>query len=181
MKFTLITSVILSSLLIFTSIAEANDEIQKTKQLSVGFGSYALVIDQDNFGKDEFLGHSLSMTYAFSDSMSMNIQSYTLEHDDYSYIEISGFDMSVYYGTGLISKGFKAYIGVGLYNETREFENIDEDFSGVQLSGGFGYSWNKISLGLLIGVRSTEDYKDLTNDVGEIIAISSSMVLEYRF
>ncbi|NQZ23367.1 MAG: hypothetical protein HRT53_15105 [Colwellia sp.] len=45
--------------------------------------------------------------------MSINIQSYTLEHDDYSAIEISGFDTSVFYGTGLASKGIKAYIRVG--------------------------------------------------------------------
>lgn len=181
MKITLITSLILTSLFTFSNIAEANEERQKTTQLSVGIGSYALVIDHDNLGEDDFLGHSLSVTYAFSDSMSINIQYYTLEHDDYSDIEVSGFDTSVFYGTGLASKGFKAYIGVGLYSETREFENVEKDFSGAQLSGGFGYSWNKISLGLLIGVRSTEDYHDLTNDGDDITAISSSLVLEYKF
>jgi len=181
MKLTLTTSVILSALFTFSSTAEANDDFQNTNKFSVGVGSYALTIDHDNVGENEFLGHSLSMTYAISDSMSMNIQSYAIAHDDYSDIEISGFDMSVLYGTGLASKGFKAYIGVGFYSETREFDRAEEDFSGVQLSGGFGYSWNKISLGLLIGARSTEDYKDLANNGEDTTVISSSLVLEYRF
>jgi len=181
MKITLITSSIIIAALTFSNIAAANDSSKKTKQLSVGIGSYALMIDQDKLGEEDFSGNSLSITYAFSDKMAMNIQPYSLEHDDASDIEISGFDMSVYYGTGLASKGFKAYIGVGLYNETRKFESVEEDFSGVQLSTGFGYSWNKISLGLHIGIRSTDDYEELANNDDKITAISSSLVLEYRF
>jgi hypothetical protein len=181
MKIKLITCVIIASLITFSNTVEANKDIQKAKQLSVGVGTYALVIDHDNSGEDEFLGHSLSVTYAFSDNMSMNIQTYALEHDDHSNVEIEGFDMSVFYGTGLVSKGFKSYIGIGLYSETLQFENTEKDLSGVQLSGGVGYSWNKISFGFLIGIRSTEDYEDLANDGSDITAISSSLVLEYKF
>ncbi len=181
MKLTIITSAILTSSLIFSNIVLANDDIQVEKQWSVGVGSYALVLEHDELGDDDFSGGALSVTYVFSNKLSINGQIYALEHDDVSAVEVSGFDMSVLYGTGLASEGFKAYIGVGLYNETFEFESFEEDFSGVQISGGFGYNWDSVSLDLSLGIRSVGDYEDLADDGEDIIVVSSSLVLAYRF
>jgi len=181
MKNTLITSAILSTSLIFSTATLAEENSQPMKQWSIGGGTYALIIDHDELGEDDFSGFTLSSTYAVSDSFSINGQYYSLEHNDVSDLDVSGVDISAYYGTGLASKGFKAYIGAGLYSETLDFEGMEEDFSGAQLRGGFGYNWEAISLDLSVGIRSTGDYEDFADDGADMSAISSSLVLAFRF
>jgi hypothetical protein len=177
----LITAVILTSSLIFSNTTYADENAQPIKHWSIGGGTYALIIDHEELGDDDFTGFTLSSTYAVSDSFSINGQYYSLEHNDFSYLDVSGVDISAYYGTGLSSKGFKAYVGAGVYSETLDLEGMEEDFSGVQLRGGFGYNWEAISLDLSVGIRSTGDYEDLADDGADMSAVSSALVLAFRF
>jgi len=181
MKNTLLTSAILTSSLIFSNTTYADENAQPIKHWSIGGGTYALIIDHEELGDDDFAGFTLSSTYAVSDSFSINGQYYSLEHNDFSYLDVSGVDISAYYGTGLSSKGFKAYVGAGVYSETLDLEGMEEDFSGVQLRGGFGYNWEAISLDLSVGIRSTGDYEDLADDGADMSAVSSALVLAFRF
>mgnify|MGYP005991696981 CR=1 FL=1 len=190
MKNLLITSTILATLLSSTfAYAESVETVetaetnanQADKQWSVGIGSYALVIDDEDYGDDEFTGLTLSSTYAFSDEFAMRGSYYSLEHDDWSALEVTGFDIVGYWGTGLMSEGFKAYIGGGVYHESLEVENVDESFSGAQLNGGIGYNWESVALDLSLGIRTVGDYEDFADDNADLTAVTSSLTISYRF
>ncbi len=183
MKNLLITSAIFASSLIFSNVTSAEGNSQPMKQWSVGAGTYAVALGWEDSENDSFGGGALSATYAFNDNFAIRGNLYSLEHDDYSDAELTGFELSAFYGTGLATKGFKAYVGGGLYSETLEFNNVDfdESFSGAQISGGFGYNWESVSLDFFIALRSTGDYEDLADDGDEVSAASGSLVLAYRF
>ncbi len=184
MKRTTITTAILSSTLLFSTLlsAEEVNKVDETlKQWSVGVSSYVISIDDADYGDDTFEGYSFSAGYAFSDSLAVRGQFYSTEHELTSDLELSGIDVNVFYGTGLATEGFKAYVGVGFYSETLKetYYEIDEDFSGVQLSGGIGYNWDSLSLELAIALRSTGDYEDLSES--DMAAAAGSLILSYRF
>ena len=181
MNKTLLNLALLAASVLVSSTAFANTE-QDNKHWQVGVGSYAVVVEADDYPDDDFTGFNLSSTYAFTDNVAIRGQYYSLEHDDESDLELSGVDILAFYGTGLLSKGFKAYVGGGFYSETMEMDGFDEDFSGAQINGGIGYNWDAVSLELSIGIRSTGDYEDLIDDSDtDVTAVSSALTVSYRF
>ncbi|KGJ92193.1 outer membrane beta-barrel protein [Thalassotalea sp. ND16A] len=183
-----ITSALLAAMaLANTAVAADTNTTQQTvndvKHWNVGVGTYALVIDDEDEGDDDFTGFGLSATYAFSDKVAIRGEYYSLEHDDESKLEVSGFDLVAYYGTNLMSPGFKAYIGGGVYSESLEYSSfdVDEDFSGVQLNGGIGYNWEMVSLDFVLGLRSVGDYEDFAGDSADLSAATSSLIISARF
>ena len=108
-----------------------------------------------------------------------------MEHDTVSAIDSTGYDLLAYYGTGLASQGFKAYIGGGLFKDTWEAIGFNKSFSGLQLGGGLGYNWDSISLELVLNIRDSSDYEDFVNNIPPptsftATAVSGSMLLSYR-
>ena len=100
-----------------TSPAFANTEHesqQSNGKFSAGVGSYALVVEADGYSEDQFAGFSVFGDYAFNDHFSLRGQYYSVEHDDFSELEASGLEANAYFGTGLASNGFKAFIGGGI-------------------------------------------------------------------
>ena len=164
-----------------TAVTQADKN--EAKHWSLGLGTYALVVDDDESIDEEFTGYTLAATYAFQNNVAVKIQYYNIEHDDFSDVDVSGYDANIYFGTGLLNDGFKAYVGGGLYNETLEIDNLDfdEDFSGLQVSGGIGYNWKRVSLELAMNIRSIEDYEDFYGADDDIIAVSSSLLFSIRF
>jgi hypothetical protein len=190
MKTNLISLAVLASTLILSNITHANENTQKNtslKQFTIGAGTYATTINIDSRYGDESLdssGLNISGSYAFSDNFSIRAGYYSLENDDFSDIESSGIDLVAYYGTGLATQGFKAYIGGGFFTDTWEAENESEDFSGLQLNGGFGYNWEVVVIDLIVGLRAADDYADVIEDAGgegEVTALSVSLLLSARF
>lgn len=181
----LLTSICISIVSLLTLSVSASE--QPIKLWSVGIGSYAAIVGVDsNYGDEdiEFDGLNISTSYAFSDNMAIRVNYFSLEHTDYSELDSSGFDILAYYGTGLATHGFKAYIGGGLFNDTWSGRNNDETFSGIQINGGVGYNWDVVSLELMLGVRSASDYADFVEDgggEGEVVAVSSSLLFSVRF
>jgi hypothetical protein len=184
----LLTSICFSAVSLLTfSISAAAESNQKVKLWNVGVGTYATTVNIDGDYSDEdieFDGLNISASYAFSDKMAIRANYFSLEDTDFSELESSGFDLLAYYGTGLATRGFKAYIGGGFFNDTWSGNYEDEKFSGIQLSGGIGYNWDVVSLELMFGVRSASDYADFVaknGGEGDIIAVSSSLILSARF
>ncbi|KGJ96390.1 hypothetical protein [Colwellia psychrerythraea] len=156
------------------------------KQVTLGVGVYSLVIADDNnyYQDDELSGFGISAMYSFNDSFAVRGQYYSLEHDSFSAIEDKGFDIVAYFGTGLATTGFKAYIGGGVFNENWKTTGFKQGFSGLQLNGGVGYSWDVIALDLVLGIREAGDYKSFSADQGITIdpsAVSSSLIISARF
>lgn len=181
MKYSLISAAIVAASLLTSNTVLAQEE-QDNKHWQVGVGTYAVVIEAEDYPDDDFTGFHLSSTYAFTDNVAVRAQYYSTEHDDESGLDLSGIDVVAFYGTGLLSKGFKAYVGGGFYRETLEIGSFDEDFSGAQINGGIGYNWDQVSLELSIGIRSTGDYEDLIDDSGtDVTAVSSALTVSYRF
>jgi hypothetical protein len=161
------------------------DEMEK--KFTVGIGTYALNIAYDNApagSDDELSGFGLSASYAFADVFGIRGELYSLNHDDFSNIDDSGIDIVAYIGTNLAKQGFKAYIGGGLFNETWKFGPTEEDFNGLQLSGGIGYNWDVVALDFVLGIRDPSDYEDLLQSIGistDAAAASGSLILSGRF
>ncbi len=175
-----IASVFIISLISLNTHAEGDE-----KKFNIGIGTYALTISYPSFVDDEFFGLGLAASYAFTDRFAIRGEYYSLEHDQLSALEVSGTDLGVYFGTGLATQGFKGYIGGGLFNETWEISGFKEDFSGLQINGGFGYNWNVIALDLVLGIRDPSDYEDfIFRSLGvttDATAVSGSLILSARF
>jgi hypothetical protein len=182
-----LTSICFSAISLLAFSISAAESNQKIKLWNVGVGTYSTTVSIDNDYSDEdieFDGLNISASYAFSDKMAMRVNYFSLENTDFSEVEASGIDLLAYYGTGLATRGFKAYIGGGFFNDTWSGNYEDETFSGIQLSGGFGYNWDVVSLELIVGIRAAGDYADFIEDAGgqgDVIAVSSSLLLSARF
>jgi hypothetical protein len=182
-----LTSICFLAISLFAFSISAAESTQKIKLWSVGLGSYSSTVNIDgDYGDQdiEFDGLNFSTSYAFSDKMAIRASYFALEHSDFSELESSGLDVAAHFGTGLATYGFKAYIGGGFFNDTWSGRSDDETFSGIQLSGGFGYNWDILSLELMVGIRAAGDYADFVEDSGgegDIIAVSSSLLLSVRF
>lgn len=174
------TLIAVTALLISTSL-HAQDGLPKHWQ--IGLGIYNSAISYNNTSDDEFSGGAISATYATSDNLAFRGTIFSLEHDDFSDIESSGYDLVIYGGTGLLTQGFKIYGGGGLFKDTWEFFGFKENFSGLQLNGGLGYNWDAVAIDFVIGIRSVSDYDDLANDFGSTVdaAVSSNLSVSFRF
>ncbi len=172
-------------LLVFLSSSAQADNGQK--KFNIGIGSYALVVgyDDGSFKDDELSGFGLSGTYAFTDHFAIRGIYYSLEHDDVSGLDNKGIDLVGYFGTGLATHGFKAYIGGGVFSETWEFSVVEEDFSGLQINGGLGYNWDVVALDFVLAIRDPGDYENFINRTlftnVDAAAISGSLMLSARF
>ena len=158
------------------------------KKFTIGAGTYALNISYDNslVGSDDKLnGFGLSASYAFTDNFAIRSEYYSLEHDDFSSLDATGIDLVAYIGTHLATRGFKAYIGGGIFSETWEIAGFKKDFNGVQLNGGIGYNWDVIALDLVLGIRDPSDYENFilraTGINTNAVAVSGSLILSARF
>ena len=160
---------------------------EQEKKFNLGIGTYALNISYSNafLSDDELSGFGLNALYAFTDNFAIRGEYYSLEHDDDSNLEVTGIDLVGYFGTGLATQGFKAYIGGGLYSETWTASGFnDEKIRGVQLNGGLGYNWEVVALDFVLGIRGTSDYEDSLQDAGissDVTAVSGSLILSARF
>lgn len=157
------------------------------KPFSIGIGTYSSIIAYDNslYEDDELSGFSLSFAYAVSDMLAFRGTYFSLEHNDFSDIESTGYDLLAHLGTGLATHGFKAYIGGGLFSDKWESGAFSKTFNGLQLSGGIGYNWDSVSLDFILGIRDASDYEafineNLPTDVSAVAA-SGSLLLSYRF
>jgi hypothetical protein len=174
------TLIAVTALLISTSL-HAQEGVPKHWQ--IGLGIYSSTISYNNTSDDEFSGGAISATYAASDNIAFRGTIFSLEHDDLSELDSSGYDLVIYGGTGLLTQGFKIYGGGGLFKDTMELSGFKENFNGLQLSGGLGYNWDAVAIDFVIGIRQVDDYDDLVNNIGLTAeaAVSSNLSVSFRF
>ena len=174
------TFIAISALLISASLHAQGGE---PKHWQVGLGIYNFTVSYDNASDDEFSGGAISASYAATDNLAFRGTIFSLEHDDFSEIESSGYDLVVYGGTGLLTQGFKIYGGGGLFKDTVDFSGFEESFSGLQLNGGLGYNWDAVAIDFVIGIRDVSDYEEVLNTTGAIVdtAVSSNLSVSFRF
>lgn len=178
----------LALLVLFAFLPSLNAQADNgQKKFNIGIGTYALTIGYDDafFQDDELSGFGISGTYAFTDQFAIRGIYYSLEHDDDSSIDNKGIDLVGYFGTGLATHGFKAYIGGGLFSETWKSSTVEEDFSGLQINGGLGYNWDVVALDFVLAIRDPSDYENFINRTlltsVDAAAISASLILSARF
>lgn len=159
----------------------------KEQAFDLGIGTYALIISHPNasLSDDELRGFGLNVLYAFTDNFAIRGEYYVLNPDTDSGFKVNGIDLVGYFGTGLATQGFKAYIGGGLYSENFTATEINhEKIRGVQLNGGLGYNWEVVALDIVLGIRETSDYEDSFQAAGfntDVTAVSGSLILSIRF
>ncbi len=182
MKKYLFIAVLTASLLPLIAQAE-----EQEKKFNIGIGTYVLRIayGNDNFGDEDLSGFGLSGSYSFTDQFAIRGEYYSLDHDDVSNLDATGIDLVGYFGTGLATQGFKAYIGGGLFSEEWESPVHTEKFSGLQLNGGIGYNWDVVALDFVLGIRDASDYEDFIQKTlfvnVDAAAVSGSLILSARF
>jgi hypothetical protein len=108
---------------------------------------------------------------------------YALDHRDFTNINANGFDAVAYFGTGMVTRGFKVYGGGGYYGENWEASGASESFNGLQLNGGLGYNWENAGLDFMLALRQTSDYEDVLVGSGVAIdvAASATVIVSARF
>lgn len=141
----------------------------------VFIGSYALQVDHD-FGSEEASGLQLGYAYDVTEHFGVRGSYYSLEHDTISGLDSTGFDLSLL--GGLLGAGFNIFGGGGLFSEEWEANGVSEDFSGLQITLGIGYSWEHVQLSLVGKGRQPSDYEEFYNNV---TASSGSLSVGYRF
>ena len=157
------------------------------KPVSLGFGIYnsTIAFDSPGFEDDELSGIGFSLGYSISDQFALRMTYFSLEHDDFSDIDSTGFDLTAYLSSGLASYGFKAYVGGGFFNDKWKLGGFSETFSGLQFNGGIGYNWEAVSVDFILGIRDASDYEDFANDAfgtnASAGAITTLLMLSARF
>jgi hypothetical protein len=180
-----ISFLLVLSLISFDAFSASGGE--QIKPFNIGLGTYRTVIAYDNAlaTDDELSGGALSFGYAVSDQFALRATYFSLEHDDDSALESTGYDLLAYLGTSLATPGFKAYIGGGYFSDEWKLGAFSKTFSGLQLSGGIGYNWNAIALDFILGVRDASDYEDFVNQNSFIkvsaAAVTGSLLVSFRF
>ncbi len=175
----------LSLILVLIAIPLAAQSAGPPKKFSVGIGTYGLVIVNNSnvFDDDRLSGFGISGQYAVSDMFALRATYFVLDHDDFSNIDDTGFDFVAYFGTGLMTEGFKIYGGGGVFTESWETAGADQSFNGLQLSGGLGYNWESVALDFVLSLRDKSDYQDILVGSGVSVdgAASGSLSLSARF
>jgi hypothetical protein len=177
-------SVFLLSLFISFNV-HADEYIEKP--FSLGFGLYQSIIAVDDsfYEDDELSGVGFSLGYAISNQFALRGTFFSLDHDDFSALESTGYDITGHVGINLASYGFKAYIGGGIFKDKWEVTGFSKTFNGLQLNGGLGYNWESVSLDFILGIRDADDYEDFINEVpGDNVsasAVTGMLLLSARF
>lgn len=159
----------------------------QAKNFSLGFGTYALVVayDNNNYTNDELAGLSVSAGYAITDKFGLRATYYTLDHNDIAALDDTGYDLVGYIGGGLQSRGFKAYVGGGVFHESWDYGGVSDSYGGLQISGGLGYNWDSLALDLVGAVREPGDYeKALLRNTGQSVnagTASAALIFSARF
>lgn len=171
------------TLLLCAETIAQEDSPQSEKHWSVGVGSYAFVVsnDNDNIDSADFGGYSFSGAYAFNNHFQVRATYFSLENEDFNDFDSSGFDLMGYGGMGLSEKGFRAYGGAGMFSDTWDYAGQDDSFSGFQLGGGIGYNWGQVALDFVINLREAEEYEDFLLAPGTYVTLSGNLAISYLF
>jgi hypothetical protein len=158
---------------------------EQQKKINIGVGTYGLVVVNDSsvLDDDQLSGYTMSGQYAFSELFALRAAWYALDHQDFTNIDVQGFDLVAYIGAGMISTGFKVYGGGGYYSESWEISGNSELINGLQLSGGLGYNWQNAGLDFVFALRQTSDYEDVLAGTGIAVdaAASATLIVSARF
>jgi hypothetical protein len=176
-------TLLLSTLLLGIQINANEMESVDEKNWSVGIGSYAFSITNDNDESNEidFAGFNLAAAYAINNHFQIRGTYFSLENDDYNGLKSDGFDLMAYGGFGFSMRGFRGYGGVGFYSDKWSFEGESDSFSGFQLGGGLGYNWGPAALDFVINLRKVDEYEDFIYEPGTYIALSGNLTVSYLF
>ena len=140
-------SLLLSTLFLGAQVNAQEVSSAHERNWSVGIGSYAFVVvdDQDNNDDDiNFSGFNLAAAYAFNNHFQVRATYFSLENNDYNNVDSEGYDLMAYGGVGFSQKGFRGYGGAGFFSDKWSFDNQNDTFSGFQLGGGLGYNWGPV-------------------------------------
>ena len=159
---------------------------ERQNEIFVGTYAIAVTYDDSRFGDDELSGSHVGYARNFTDNFGMRASYFSTEHDDFSSIDASGYDLAIV--GGQLSRGFNVWGGFGYYSEEWEADfGGSEGFSGAQFQFGIGYSWEPVSIRLVVYSRDASDYQDFVNETNSTyyevnaFAASSSLNLGFRF
>lgn len=172
---------ILASL--FTGTQVSANEFDLEKNWSIGIGSYAFSVVNDNNSTDDlnFSGLNLSLGYAVNNHLQIRATYFSLENDDFSAVDSKGFDAMVYGGVGLSEKGFRGYGGGGFFSDKWSVSDESDSFSGIQFGGGLGYNWGPAALDFVLTLRQADKYEDFMFETGTYVAMSGNLTISYLF
>lgn len=173
-------ALILSSIVLSSQV---NGIEREQNHWSIGFGSYALSIanDDNSSGDLNFEGVNFTAGFAVNNHFQIRANYFSLEHEKFSAFENEGYDLMAYGGVGLTRKGFRGYGGAGLFSEEWSHSSQTESYSSFQLGGGLGYNWGPVALDFVINLRQADEYKDEIVESGTYVAASGNLTVSFLF
>lgn len=147
---------------------------------SIGVGTYVLTVVQSVGGTRTFTGSALVGSYDFTNLISIAGHYYALTDDDFSFIELDGYDAMVRVGKNDL--GFNYFGALGYYSETLATPSINtqtKDNTGTFIGYGIGYQWDSLQIGWEGGFR-TSGSESAAPGVSTV-ATTSSLSIAYRF
>jgi len=176
-------SLVVLAIIAATSVSGAALADVQERKFSVGVSSYATSVDFPQ-GTDDASGIGLTATAVFNTlgvgHLGLMANYAAMEHDQVNAIDVTNVDASLIWGKNLATEGFKFYVGGGFFSEKWEAGNLlNETFSGVQLTGGIGYNFDRIALDLFVNARPGSGYKFQGTEADG--AATAGLSISYRF
>lgn len=163
----------------FTLLIATSSALAAEKRYSVGGGIYVSTVTASGYADDDFAGVTLTGTAAFNNHFGIRLNLFSLEHDDVSGLDSSGYDILALAGYNLANNGFKFYGGLGVFHDKLKYAGFSENFNGPQLNLGLGYNWSQVALDFSVSFRNSKDYEDFFGVSTD--ASSGLLSLAYRF
>jgi len=180
----------------------SSNDANLNKKFSVGVTAYNTTIATtfSNVEDVEFNGPAIFASYGISDNIGIRASLFSLESETNGALtttQSDGYDLSLHFGTGLETDGFKAYGGFGLFKDkwsgaTNYTGSLS--FGGLQIGGGLGYNWENLSLDANINLRKASEYREVmdfmianspssfgSSGTGYGLVVSPTLTLSYRF
>lgn len=127
----------------------------------VGGALYGSTIQWSGYaGDDNLSGLALFGTGVVNDNAGVRSVLAFQQHNDYSSVDSTIFEVTGIFGTGLGTEGFKIYGGPGFFNDNWSGPGGDFSASGLHLMFGLGYNWDSVALDGWWSIRDDSDYDD---------------------
>jgi len=162
---------------LFFAVAPANAEEGRA---SLGVSAYTLTAIPSSGATKVFTGSAVTGSYDFTSLISVSGHYYALIDNDFSFIELNGFDTMIRLGKNDL--GVSYFGAFGYYNETLSAPTVNTrtiDIEGTFVGYGVGYNWESVHLGWEGSFRTSGNESAAPGVT--TIAMTSSLNLAYRF
>jgi len=165
------------------SIVEISDE-PPSRRHAIGIGTWGLTTRNPDADADtSYGGGALSYQYGLNDHIALRVNLYGAKQEDFDDETIGGVDGQMLLTTNARNNGFKFYVGGGYFSEKwkNEVTDKEESYNGAEVIFGLGYNFSRIGLDITGAVRPKSAYDADGSDDPDLLFVTGSLRLTYRY